>query len=568
MMNLRTIRSKYISLLLLGAISLSSCKKDFLEITPRDQLSAETVFSDQSGADLFLNGIYGSLPDEDAQSYNYDAFENWSDNSVCSFHWAMSWVLGIAKSYNAASNNPGLYNHDYPAIPFMYNHTFGRVRRCNLFLAEVEKNASRFPEDWKKKRVAEARFLRAFLYHKMWMAYGGVPIVTKVLNQTEQGGEIFQPRNTSEETFNFIQQELAAIANDLAVSNLKGTPDEGRAGKAAALALKGWVELYAHKYEEAAATNKQLIDELGNGNPYDLFADYNGQFMEGNNNNKESIFSYQHDPGSRSSYRNSYYGPKGNFNGWGAMQPTQNLVDDYAMANGLPITDAASQYNPDKPYENREQRFYQSIIYDEVVFAGQTYRMKTGEQFAKNPAAENNTGYFRRKGIDAGLIGNLGKDGANYNFIRYAEVLLNYAEASIEAGVTDNTVIQTIDKIRTRSGLPTLQNTYNRTLTQPELREIVRRERRVELAFENKRWWDLIRWKTAEVVLNQPKYGVEITQQGGVWKYNTKSLVHTQQFLQRNYLFPIFQGWIDANPEIRKQNGGPDGWVNGQNPGY
>ena len=190
------------------------------------------------------------------------------------------------------------------------------------------------------------------------------------------------------------------------------------------------------------------------------------------------------------------------------------------------------------------------------------------EQFALNPGAENNTGYFRRKGIDASLIGNLGKDGANYNFFRYAEVLLNYAEASIEAGNIDNTVTGAIDKIRTRSGLPTLEDTYHRSLSQNELREIVRRERRVELAFENKRWWDLIRWKTAEVVLNQPKYGVEITQQSGQWVYNTRSVVHTQEFLQRNYLFPIYQGWIDANPEIKSQNGGPDNWSNGQNPGY
>ncbi|MBN8858674.1 MAG: RagB/SusD family nutrient uptake outer membrane protein [Sphingobacteriales bacterium] len=568
MISLHKIFKNYSLFVLFLVAALTSCKKDFLDVTPRDQLSSETVFSDQSGADLFLNDIYGSLPDEDAKSYNYDAFENWSDNAVCSFHWAMSWVLGVSKSYSAASLNPGLYNHDYPAMPFMYNHTYNRIRRCNVFIEQVEKNASNFSDEWKTQRIAEARFLRAFLYHKMWMAYGGVPIVTRSLNQSEQGDAIFQPRNTSEETFAFIQSELADIAGKLPANNTKGSVDEGRAGKAAALALKGWVELFAHKYEEAAATNKQLIDELGNGNPYDLFANYNDQFMVGNNNNKESIFSYQHDAGSRSSYRNNYYGPKGNFNGWGAMQPTQNLVDDYVMANGLPITDAASGYDPAHPYEGRESRFYQSIIFDGTDFAGQTYHMKAGEQFALNPGAENNTGYFRRKGIDASLIGNLGKDGANYNFFRYAEVLLNYAEASIEAGNIDNTVTGAIDKIRTRSGLPTLEDTYHRSLSQNELREIVRRERRVELAFENKRWWDLIRWKTAEVVLNQPKYGVEITQQSGQWVYNTRSVVHTQEFLQRNYLFPIYQGWIDANPEIKSQNGGPDNWSNGQNPGY
>lgn len=567
MINLSTKHCRYYGSLVLLCFLFISCKKEFLDVTPTDQLSAETVFSDQAGADLFLNNIYGSLPDADAQSYNYDAFENWADNTVCSFQWSMSWVNGVSRSYSASSANPGLYNHDYPAMPFMYDHTFNRIRRCNLFIQQVEKHASNFSDDWKRKRLGEARFLRAFFYHELWMAYGGVPIITDVLSKNEQGDDIFRPRSTFEETYNFMVGELAAIANDMATDNTKGKADEGRAGKAAALALKGWIELFANKFVESAATNKQLIDELGDGKPYDLFADYNEQFLVGNNNNKESIFSFQHEAGSRSSYRNNYFGPKGNFGAWGAMQPTQNLVDEYVMKNGLPITDNGSLYDMDHPYENRDPRFYKSIIFDGVVFAGQTYNMKAGQQFARNPGAENNTGYFRRKGIDESIVGNLGKDGANYNFFRYAEVLLNYAEAKIEAGSIDNTVTNAIDKIRGRAGIPTLQNTYGRTLNQTELREIVRRERRVELAFENKRYWDLIRWKTAMDLLNKPKYGVDIVQQNGKWVYNTRAVVHTQQFFQKNYLFPIYQGWIDANAEIKKQNGG-DGWVNGQNPGY
>src|SRR5690606_25881817 len=194
------------------------------------------------------------------------------------------------------------------------------------------------------------------------------------------------------------------------------------------------------------------------------------------------------------------------------------------------------------------------------------YWMKEGQQFARNPAAENNTGYFRRKGIDASLVGNLHKDGANYIYFRYAEALLNYAEASIEAGDVSQPVIDAIDQVRLRGGIPSLQDTYGRELDREELREIVRRERRVELAFENKRWWDLIRWRTADVVLNQPIYGVDTRQQGGQWVYDTRAVVHTQECSERNYLFPIFQGWIDSNPKTKAQNG-PE-WVNGQNPGY
>lgn len=554
--------SRYMMLVLLTCI-LFACKKEFLEITPKDQLSAESIFKDESGGDLFMNDIYNGLPDADAGSYNYDPLENYGDNSVSGFQWAMSWQLSIARNYGASSLNPGLYNHDYPAMPFMYNHMYVRIRKCNLFIQQVEKNAANYPEDWQKRRIAEARFLRAYYYHLAWMAYGGVPIITEPLNRTTQGEDIFQPRSTAAETYQFLVDELAAAATDLP-SELGG----GRATKGAALTLKGWVELFAGKYEAAAATNEKIIDEMGNGNPYRLFADYNAQFLAENNNKEEAIFSYQHVLPLRASSKSTYFGPKGEYGGWGQMQPTQGLVDAYAMANGLAITDQGSGYNEAKPYENREPRFYQSILYHGATFAGKKFDMKKGGEFALNPGAENNTGYFRRKGIDERLKGQTNLDGANYVFFRYAEVLLNFAEASIEQGQTGQKVINAINQVRQRSGLPTIADTYHRTLNQQELKALVRRERRVELAFENKRYWDLIRWRTAETVLNQPVYGVEITEQGGVLNYNTKVLVHTKQFAARNYLFPIFQGWIDANPAIKAQNGGPDGWSNGQNPGY
>lgn len=548
----------------------ASCNRDFLNIVPKDQLSAESIFADASGGDLFLNDVYNSLPDAvtTASCCNYDAFENWSDNSVCSFHWAMSWQLSVARSYGPANYNPGLYNHDYPAMPFMYDKMYGFIRKCNLFIGSVSAAPEKFPEDWRKQRIAEARFLRAYFYQMLWIAYGGVPLVTETLNRQLQGDSIFLPRSTAAATCKFITDELGAISNDLPENNTKGSNNEGRATKAAALVLKGWVELFNKQYAEAASTNKQIIDELGNGQPYDLFSDYNGQFMAENNNNKETIFAFQHLAGSKGAYQSSYFGPKGSFGGWGAMQPTQNLVDDYAMANGRPITDPASGYDPQHPYSNREARFYQSIIYDGAVFAGQTFSMKQGAEFARDLGKENNTGYYRRKGIDERLKGNLSLEGSNYIFFRYAEVLLNFAEARIENGLIDQDVIDAIDKVRIRGGLPTLQQTYNRSLSQQELRELVRRERRIEFAFENKRYWDLIRWRTATTLLNQPLYGVDITNQNGIWVYNTRGLVHTQQFFDKNYLFPLYQGWIDANPQIKKQNGGADGWVNGQNSGY
>lgn len=557
MKNIKKI--KYYAGLLLLSFILFSCNKEFLEITPTDQLSAESIFADKAGADVFLNDIYNNIPDEEGGNYYvYDPFENYGDNAVSGFHWAESFVLGTTKSYGPAVYNPGLYNHTYPAMPFMYDHIFTGIRKCNLFIKKVNENHSNFPDDWKVKRLAEARFLRAFYYHFAWMAYGGIPIITEVLNRQEQGDSIFKPRGTFEETYQFMDDELAAAANDL--PNIQGG---GRATKGAALALKGWIELFAHKFAAASVTNKQVMD-LGT---YDLFSDYNAQFLASNNNNKESIFAFQHFPATKPNLRSSYFGPKGSYGGWGQSQPTQSLIDDYVMKNGLPITDAASGYDPQHPYENRELRFDESIIHHGTIFAGKTFDMTNGAEFALDPGKELNTGYFRRKGIDESLSGNFAQDGSNYNFFRYAEVLLSFAEAKIELGQIDQDVIKAIDKVRVRGGIPTLMDTYHRLLSQDEMRVIVRRERRVELVFENKRYWDLIRWRTAMTVLNQPAYGVTITVNNGKLTL-TKVVAHTSQFFEKNYLFPIYQGWIDANPQIKAQNGGPDGWVNGQNPGY
>ncbi len=549
---------KKLLLILLFCCFLVSCSEDFLEVVPRDQLSDVTVFSDESGADLFLLDIYNNLPDaEKLGGYHYDPFEAWGDNAVCKFSWSISWQKGVSRDYGSNTYNPGLYNHDYPALPFIYDRMYIFIRKCNLFIKKVNENSNNFSPEWSQKRIAEARFLRAYYYHLAWMAYGGLPIIEKPLNRIEMGDSIFYPRATFEQTFNYIVKELSEISDIL--------PNEvgkGRVTKGAALTLKGWCELFAGRYNEAAQTNQAVMD-LGT---YKLFDDYNAQFMMENNNNEESIFAYQHYPASKPSGREDFFGPPGSYGGWGAMQPTQNLVDVYPMANGLPISHQESGYDIINPYKNRDPRFYASIIYDGCVFAGKEYSLKRGDLY--DPNNEYQSGYFRRKGIGEHFTqATFTQDGANYIFFRYAEVLLNYAEAKIELNQIDKTVLDAINAVRIRGGIPSLEESYKKsTFSQDELREIVRKERQIEFAFENKRYWDLIRWRSAEIVLNQPVYGIR-------WNFSTnkyeKFVIHTFEFdKNKHYLFPMYQGWLDANPVMKSQNDGPDGWVNGQNPGY
>ncbi len=530
----------------------AGCKKNFLEVVPKDQLSSETLFANKDGADFFLNDIYSSLPDQEV-SGAYDSWEAWSDNVVGRYTWGMSWINSISRSYGASTNNPGLYNHAYPSVPFKYDDVYVRIRKCNLFLSQVDKYAANFDDNWKKTRLGEARFLRAFYYHYLWMAYGGVPVIKEVLNRQVQGDGIFYPRSSYQDTYKFIVDELTAIYMDL--PNEVGT---GRATRGAALTLRGWCELYNQKYAEAATTNQE-VRNLGK---YGLFANYNNQFLTTNNNNKESIFAYQHLSGTKNSGRSAEFGPMPSR---AAMQPTQNLIDDYLMKDGLPITQSPL-YKTDSPYINREPRFYQSIVYDGSTWKNTVYSTRRGGNYAVSTSAERYTGYFRRKGISDGVTEVNVLEGPNYEYFRYAEVLLNYAEAKIELNQLDQSVYNAIDTVRIRAGVPTLMNTYSRQLTQNELRDVVRRERRIELAFENKRYWDLIRWKTAEVVLNEPKYGIDIVIQNGKPVYN-KIIVHTMSFdKNKHYLFPIFQNWIDQNPTIKAQNT-PE-FTAGQNPGY
>ncbi|MBA4166014.1 MAG: RagB/SusD family nutrient uptake outer membrane protein [Chitinophagaceae bacterium] len=539
----------------LMSVASVSCKKSLdesLDITPHDRLTDEAVFSDANTADVFLNDIYGQLPDGNNM---YDPFDNWSDNSICGFPWPLS--RSIAQQANYTPSTLSFSS----GLPYDWTDNYKSIRKANLFIKKI--TASVLPDEYKKKRIAEVRMLRAFFYHQLWMCYGGVPIITEPDNLADGGDAIFHSRNTFDETVKFITDELSAVSEDLPESN-----EAGRVTKGAALTLKGWCELFAHNFADAAATNKKIIDDLGNGNVYDLHPDYQSLFLTESNINKEGILYRQYIPRVKGGFIEGTTGPTftkgGAETSWGGVNPTQELVDDYEMDNGLPITDPASGYDPQTPYVHREKRFYQSIVFDGSFWYNDTIYTRQGvgspneiDLSDHNDAGQ--TGYYLRKRLSDKIT--LGPDnwdghssGQNYYIFRYAEVLLNYAEAQNEAVGPDGTVYDAIDKVRARSSLIALPA----GLSQDQMRQAIRRERRVELAFEDKRWWDLIRWHIADVNLNTSLHGISIqagangkliynpiTVPGGNHKFNAAS----------NYLFPIPQAAIDQNKNL-KQNAG------------
>jgi hypothetical protein len=543
MFTMKNLRANTNIIFLLLFASFCSCEQ-YLEITPKDQVSDNSAWAFTESADLFLLDIYSTI----RGPFNTpDPEENWSDNAMA----------GVPSYYSVSTYANSIYT---PSDAQGYWDQYTAIRKTNVFIQKV--TASTLPDSWKKTRLAEARFLRAYFYHLLWTHYGGVPIITDVLDRNTQGDGIFRPRNSDEETYKFIVDECAAISEDLPVK-----AESGRITKGAALTLKGWCELFAasalknpgndkSKWALAAATNKQVIDLKA----YSLFPDYGTMFYEENNNNAEVIFARQYLGGtalggSREGLQGPWRAPSGIQRAYGGVNPTQELVDQYTMANGLPITDPASGYDPEDPYKDREKRFYQSIVYDGSFWLGFEMVMKQGlgssnetDRSDKNEAT--NTGYYLRKGLNPKYTvnGNNRLNSASFIIFRYAEVLLSYAEAQNEAVGPDASVYDAINKVRVRSELPPLAQ----GLSQEEMRAAIQRERRVELAFEERRWYDLIRCKSAEVNLNSPVHAMLIENVNGSWKHRIVPAAGGGRTFHsdRNYVLPIPQAAIDRNVNL------------------
>lgn len=545
---------KYILIIFLTALAFTACED--LEITPSDRLSDAAIWTDASTANLFLNDIYFSL---NAGPYptvwtnlpseiSNDPLDNFTDNTT----YGPEAGPPSAQLFNSGSYNPSntLFNNQW-------KNMYASIRKCNLFFEKVQ--AANYAAATKTVMLAQARFLRAYFYKQLADLYGGVPIITEVL-RNDSGEDIFYPRSTYEETINFITSECQLAADSLPA---KWTgKDIGRITRGAALTMKGAAELYAGRWSDAAATNQSIISELGNGQVYDLFGSYAGIFYQNNENNKEVILDIQYAPELRYRNINQYWGvpmvAKGA--GWGTCNPTQNLIDCYEFSDGKTEVEGSALFDPESPYANRDKRFYASVIYDGSMWRGTRIYTRLG---IPNNANEINvtgktgncgrTGYFTKKQQDSTIYSTSSRlDGLNFIVYRYAEVLLNYAEAKNELSGPDATVYDAVNKVRQRAGQPALPE----GLDQAAMRERIRRERRVELAFEGKYFYDIMRWRTAEQIFSQPIRGMKITTVSGALVYEKINVRSVSFDPAKNYLQPIPQYALDQNTALT------------QNPGY
>jgi hypothetical protein len=532
---------------------LSSCDRDILELQPSDQLSDGTVWSSPETANLFLNDIYNSLNagpigsswlNLPAQVGN-DPLADYTDDG-------MYGAVGGTPSYALFDNSS--YGPDNLIFKNTWSIMYENIRKTNLLIEKV--TASELKEEDKENFIAQSRFLRAYFYKTLIDLYGGVPIITTVLDRNN-GEQIAFPRNTYEECVTFLQNEMAEISEILHAQIT--TPENlGRATKGAALAIKGEAELYAGRWEAAAATNWEII-QPGN---YSLFPDYAGLFYADNENNEEVIFDIQYAANIKPKHINQYWGVIQSTSGagWGNGAPTQELVDSYEFRDGKTAAEGSAFYDPSAPYKNRDSRFYASIIYDGSIWRGDRIYTRLG--IPNNPneinlvgrgGNTNRTGYMIKKVQDSTISSRRSDlDGTNVIIFRYAEVLLNYAEAKNESSGPDQTVYDAVNDIRSRAGQPPLEP----GLGQEEMRYEIRQERRVELAFEGQRFYDIRRWRISEEIFSQPIHGIKIIDNNGELTYEKVPVRNVVFNASKNYLMPIPQYAIDQNPELT------------QNPGY
>jgi hypothetical protein len=422
-------------------------------------------------------------------------------------------------------------------ISSRWGDSYSGIGRVNSFIANVDKVPD-MSEDLKTRMKGEAHFLRALFYFNLENYWGDVPLVLDPPNPDTQDTLSRTPREQ------VVQQILKDLDSAEMVLPLKyGSSDVGRATKGAALALKAKVLLFeasplfntsddVNRWKTAADTLKAVMD-LASAAGYGLYPNYRTLFLPENENNQEVIFDVQF-----------IYPLEGNSfdlidRQYNSNAPLLGLADAYQMKNGLPISDPLSGYNPDSPYVNRDPRLYATIVFPGDTYMGST--VKSSRFAITGYGVEKYSIYTEDKPPSDLADLKSGQSYTNYMVIRYADILLMYAEAQNEYAGPDATVYDAINKVRERAGMPDLPD----GLSKEAMRDAIHDERRVEFAAEGYYYNDIRRWKTAENVMNATIY---------TWD---DSPIETRNFdPAKDYWWPIPQTELDLDPNLE------------QNPGY
>lgn len=500
------------------ALMLGSCSKHYLDVYPQSELSSGTFWRDSSDATQFVTGVYSTW----ANTHPYQVYfsDDWSDDAIPTGFWHgfyyYIWGIGDISPQNAD-------------LDTYWSDLYTVIRSTNVYLAN--QGSCVMSQSLRQTLKGEVSFIRAYEYHLLYYTWGEVPMVTTPLNI----GSLDVPRAAQGGTVNLILQDLDTAIADLPVMAAQA----GQVTLGAALALKARVLLYQGQYAQAAAA-AQAVMNLG---VYQLLRTPagDGYYQLCNTkqvNNQEEILGWQNDGLTRNNDMVQFMNPVTNT----LVSPTNALVSAYegynrATDQSVPVDTGTATSR----FLNRDPRLDWTIAHTGSVLLGDTLNS------ASAPLSNQSTGYGVAKYITNEVIANAPNFTTDNILIRYAEVELIYAEAQIEAGQTDQTVLSAINDVRSRA-YGTVTSDYAHypeitTTNQDSLRAVVRNERRVELAFEGLRWFDIKRWQIAAGAggtMNGPVTGAYIG--NGVYlNAGTRALSDPN----RDYLRPIPQNEIN-----------------------
>ncbi|WP_019541439.1 RagB/SusD family nutrient uptake outer membrane protein [Proteiniphilum acetatigenes] len=538
-------RLKIITLITLVLV-FTGCS-DFLEPEPRERYTEMDAWKSVENTYLYINGFYKPI-------YEYGPYgQKYADVSM---HDGFSDILRYGANVMGGAGgdvNKVVYTGTIsPSSNILsdYNYEYNRIRRINEFLYGL-KTYAKYDENVVTLMEAQARFFRAYLHFMLVRNHGSIVIRDNI----DGPNEAFKARSAESECWDFIEKDL-----DFAAENLPEEWDKdnfGRLTQGAVYGFKSRAMLYARRWDKAAEAAQKVIDKEGT--LYDLLPEYADVFKQPDLF-KETVLGYRfHGQLTHSIQFDKLYSPSGDFDPENTdvkclAVPTQEMIDSYYMADGSKF-DWNNPEHAANPYQNREPRFYASVLYNGAPWKGRTIETFVGgkdgfkEFGTENHPNTTTTGYYIRKLLDEQITDMTRRGTTAWSEVRYAEVLLNQAEALNESGKS-NEALNPLNKVRRRAKLPDITET-----NQANLRQIIREERKIELAFEGQRYWDLRRWRTALDILGGKRmHGMKITKNADdTFTYEIVDCDGQNRFFEeRYYQFPIPLSEIQNNPECKQ----------------
>lgn len=551
-------------------IATVSCRKNFLDRAPSVNISEEEVFTDPVLAARYADNAYNHLIDDYARFNSHRGITGQFADEAVSGNNEISIRTITNGTYHDHYEKGGASLND---IRDVWERAYAGIRITNMMLTRMDTVKWTAAQDPVRIK-GEMHFIRAFLYFELIKRFGGVPLLDRPYDKFEN---IDLPRNTYEECVSFIISDITeAIA---LLPETYNNSNYGRATAGAAMALKTRVLLYAAsklnnpsndiaKWQKAAQAASELLAYNQAKGLYSLQSTYSDLLNVATS--PEYLMIKVRGPRAIDGMMLDFAMSPGSGGAQGQLNPTQNHVDLYEMkATGKPITDPTSGYNPASPYVGRDPRFYANILYNDAPWQGRKIGVWSqvqpdgsvtyGDDYREGNVTYTATRYYCRKMWPEVYRRNVsGTSLLNYVFFRWAEVLLNYAEARNEVlSQPDDSVYYAINTIRARSSvaMPALPQGLNKE----QMRARIRNERAVELAFEDHRWYDIMRWEAGQELVAQKMYGMNVTKNAnGTFTYTKIELPANMQKVHQPYMhrYPIPRSEVWKSNGILKQNQG------------